>query len=185
MFRCLARRASAASFASLDAIGIPTNWYNATTFTNLTWQNSRKFASLKKGTATYSTAVIEVGYNICHSRTGLSLVMDFNGGDNDTYELYRRSGITTSSGVGAAYSTGLVENYHGQGDYSGTFVSISGSANGYGLDYCQSPFEKPGEGARATTVTQGDGTMCCPVTLGLSLGSALYIGNVLMFFLNN
>ena len=80
-----------------------TNWYNATTFTNLTWQNSRKFASLKKGTATYSTAVIEVGYNICHSRTGLSLVMDFNGGDNDTYELYRRSGITTSSGLPLAW----------------------------------------------------------------------------------
>ena len=42
--------------------------------------------------ATDSTSVVELGCNIGHGRCGLSLVMDFNGGDNDTYDLYSRKG---------------------------------------------------------------------------------------------
>lgn len=108
--------------------------------------------------ATDSTAVVEVGYNCCHAREGLSLVMDFNGGDDDTYELYRRDGVTTSSGIDVTYSTGLVEDYHRRGDYAGSFVTLSGSVKGYGLDYSQSPREKPGRGARAVTASFSFGT---------------------------
>lgn len=110
-------------------------------------------ATVAYAAATDSTAVVEIGYNISHSRAGLSLVMDFNGGEDDTCELYKRTGSTTSSGVGVAYSVGLVEDYYKQGDYAGPFVSVSCSAKGYGIDYCQSPLEKPGKGARATTAS--------------------------------
>ena len=108
--------------------------------------------------ATDSTAVVEVGYNSFHAREGLCLVMDFNGGDGDTYELYRRNGVTTASGFDVTYSTGLVEDYHGRGDYSGPFVSVSASVKGYGVDYCQSPSKRPGRGARAVTASFSFGT---------------------------
>ena len=108
--------------------------------------------------ATDSTSVVELGCNIGHGRCGLSLVMDFNGGDNDTYDLYSRKGGTTSSGADITYSVGIVKGYDKPGDYAGSFVSVSGSVKGYGVDYCQSPREKPGKGARAVTASFSFGT---------------------------
>lgn len=109
--------------------------------------------------ATDSTAVIEIGYNENHNRKGYSLVMDFNGGDGDTYELYGRTGSTTASGIDTTYSVGIVKDYHGRNSYSGEFVCVSGSIkDGYSIDYCQSPKEKPGEGARAITASFSIGT---------------------------
>ena len=108
--------------------------------------------------ATDSTSVVELGCNIGHGRCGLSLVMDFNGVDNDTYDLYSRKGGTTSSGADITYSVGIVKGYDKPGDYAGSFVSVSGSVKGYGVDYCQSPREKPGKGARAVTASFSFGT---------------------------
>ena len=108
--------------------------------------------------ATDSTSVVELGCNIGHGRCGLSLVMDFNSGDNDTYDLYSRKGGTTSSGADITYSVGIVKGYDKPGDYAGSFVSVSGSVKGYGVDYCQSPREKPGKGARAVTASFSFGT---------------------------
>ena len=108
--------------------------------------------------ATDSTSGVELGCNSGHGRCGLSLVMDFNGGDNDTYDLYSRKGGTTSSGADITYSVGIVKGYDKPGDYAGSFVSVSGSVKGYGVDYCQSPREKPGKGARAVTASFSFGT---------------------------
>ena len=108
--------------------------------------------------ATDSTSVVELGCNIGHGRCELSLVMDFNGEDNDTYDLYSRKGGTTSSGADITYSVGIVKGYDKPGDYAGSFVSVSGSVKGYGVDYCQSPREKPGKGARAVTASFSFGT---------------------------
>ena len=85
--------------------------------------------------------------------------MDFNGGDGDTFELYTRTGATTASGVDVTYAVGIVEDYSGKDSYSGEFVSVSGTIKeGYSIDYCQSPREKPGKGARAVTASFSVGT---------------------------
>ena len=103
--------------------------------------------------ATDSTMVMEIGYSNLHYRQGYSLVIDFNEKDGTTAELYKRKGVTTSSGFDIAYSVGMVQDYNGEGDYGGEFVSVSGSVKGFGVDYCQSPKENMGKGARAVTAS--------------------------------
>ena len=118
-------------------------------------------ATVTYAAATDSTAVIELGYNANHDRKGISLVMDFNNGTDDTFEVYGRTGFTTASGIDTTYTVGIVKGYRGRDSYSGEFVGVSGSPkSGYSIDYCQSPNEKPGRGARAMTASFSIGTSC-------------------------
>lgn len=105
------------------------------------------------GAATDATVVIDAGITAGTLRAGYSLVIDFNGGENDTVELYERTGRAAESDLSLSFSTGFVADYYGEGDYAGEFVSAGYSCKGYGVEYCQDPWKPFNTGARAMTFT--------------------------------
>ena len=95
------------------------------------------------GAATEQTVVYDVSAvdGSTHDKHGFSVVIDFDT-SSATVETYYHYGKTTS-GYGASYGTGVVNNYEKPGDYGGYFVDGGGtySFNGveYGVDICTDP----------------------------------------------
>lgn len=73
-------------------------------------------------------------------RVGASLVYDF--GEN-TSDYYLHTGKQSKDDFSITFGSGFVFNYDKVGDYGGTFLDVSASADykgaSLGLDYCTSP----------------------------------------------
>ena len=108
-------------------------------------------AAVAYGIIEEETIVLDLSCYSNNVKVGVSLVLDFKGGN---IELYPHLGEYTGIASGFSYSVGKISNYTGPGTYGGFFAFAGGGYYG-GIDVCGSP-GKPSR-ASATSITFSNG----------------------------
>ena len=85
-----------------------------------------------------------------YAKVGVSVVLDLTGRNKD--ELYVHAGGGLGVNNGLTGSVGHVDNYYGEGAYSGDFYDNNVGYYG-GIDHCYSPDKEYSDTVKATSIT--------------------------------